>query len=353
MVIITVKQLAGKDCLIPGIKMLLLDFFLWYTWCVKEKTKKTWIILINILIGIAVLAGITALCVVYQRLTSSGDAFKTYVKSLSDYNNTPVLVFKQTDFYKYLIRGVKDPDSPHSDTLQVYLVKGTADFGFDLSQVSIDESKTNYLTRSITADFKSSSYFPVFADITIAEDDITEVETILPRPYTEEEAEEKALTAGIVGSGLGALLGGSAFSLFAFEPVSKITGTAAGSVIGAAAGGITSYLLTKNFLMNYKGSDKAAAERENLLNSAKPLIALELLGNSSGVSDEKSLREWEKSLIHGFETDIRNAVISFFKQFGWKHITVNISYPSVFDGMETSFSTDGFLNDQINDGEAE
>ena len=97
MVIITVKQLAGKDCLIPGIKMLLLDFFLWYTWCVKEKTKKTWIILINILIGIAVLAGITALCVVYQRLTSSGDAFKTYVKSLSDYNNTPVLVFKQTD----------------------------------------------------------------------------------------------------------------------------------------------------------------------------------------------------------------------------------------------------------------
>ena len=333
--------------------MLLFDFFLWYTCCVKEKTKKTWIILINILIGIAVLAAIIALCVVYQRLTSSGDAFKTYVKSLSDYNKTPVLVFKQTDFYKYLIRGVKDPDSLHSDTLQIYLVRGKADFGFDLSQITIDETKTNYLNRSLTVDFKSSSYFPVFADITIREDDIVEVETILPQPYTEDEAKEKAVTAGIVGGALGALLGGSAFSLFAVEPVSKITGSAAGSLIGAAAGGVTSYLLTKNFLMNYKGSDKAATERETLLNSAKPLIALELLGNSDEVSDERSLREWEKRLIKDFENDIREAVVSFFRQFGWKRITVNIFYPPVFAGIEGSFLPEDSFKDLTPEPEAE
>lgn len=312
----------------------------------KEKTKKTWLVITNILVSFAVLAVIITLCAIYQRLSSSNDAFQTYVKSVRDYNSSPVLVFKQTAFYKYLIRGVKDPSSLHSDALQIYLVRGEADFGFDLSQISINEAKTNYLTRSITVDFKSSSFFPVFADITIREDDITEVETIIPQPYTEDEAKEKALTAGIVGSGLGALLGGSAFSMVSIEPITKITGAAAGSVIGAAAGGITSYLLTKNFLINYKDGDKTATERENLLNSAKPLIALELLGNSDDVQDELSLREWESRLINDFEDEIKEAVISFFKQFGWKHITVNFTYPSLFPGKEGYTSGNTVVNQE-------
>lgn len=312
----------------------------------KEKTKKTWLVITNILVSFAVLAVIITLCAIYQRLSSSNDAFQTYVKSVRDYNSSPVLVFKQTAFYKYLIRGVKDPSSLHSDALQIYLVRGEADFGFDLSQISINEAKTNYLTRSITVDFKSSSFFPVFADITIREDDITEVETIIPQPYTEDEAKEKALTAGIVGGGLGALLGGSAFSMVSIEPITKITGAAAGSVIGAAAGGITSYLLTKNFLINYKGADKTATERETLLNSAKPLIALELLGNSDDVQDELSLREWESRLINDFEDEIKEAVISFFKQFGWKHITVNFTYPSLFPGKEGYTSGNTVVNQE-------
>ncbi len=299
----------------------------------KQK-KRVVPILINSVTAVLIVITCLVLCSIYQRLTSSGDAFNTYVESLRDYNKTPVLVFRQVDFYKYLVRGTKDPDSLHSDTLHIYLVRGKADFGFDLSQVSINESKTSYFRRSLTVDFTSSSYFPVFADITIREDDIFEVETILPAPYTEEEAKGKAMTAAVVGSGLGALLGGSTFSLFALEPVSKITGAAAGGLIGAAAGGISSYILTKNFFMQYKGSEKTGTEREALLDSAKPLIALELLGNSEDVHDELSLRQWEKNLIVDFEKELQESIASFFKQFGWKHITVNIVYPDVFKNME-------------------
>ncbi len=300
----------------------------------KSGKVRTGSLIINALIAVSVLALLLLLLSVYYKLNSSEDAFSTYVQSLGDYNKSPVLVFKQTDFYKYLVRGTEDPSSVHSDTLQIYLVKGRADFGFDMSQVSINKKKTSFLRRSLSVDFTSSSYFPVFADITIREDDIYEVETITGRPYTEEEAKEKASIAGVVGGSLGALMGGSIFSLFTADPISKLAGSASGALIGAGAGGISSYLLTKNYCMNYKGSQKTGTERETLLDSAKPLIAMELLGGSETVSDEKTLREWEKSLIKDFEEDLTISITSFFKQFGWKTITVNFTYPSSFASLE-------------------
>lgn len=318
---------------------------------IKARKISIWPIVLNTITALSVIVICIALCAAYQKLSSSDEAFKTYVQSLRDYNKTPVLVFRQTDFFKYLIRGTKDSGSKHSDMLQVYLVRGKADFGFDLSQAAIDQSKTSYLRRSLVVNFKSSSYFPVFADITIKEDDIVEVETIFPEPYTEEEATQKAVSAAVVGSGLGALLGGSAFSLFGLEPVSKLTGAAAGSLIGGAAGGIGSYLLTKNFYMQYKGTDKAGTEREMLLDSAKPLIALELLGGSEEVYDDLSLRAWERKLIKDFEKEIQESIASFFRQFGWKNITVTVQYPDIFNVIRDP-SSSGSLSVPSLQGEA-
>lgn len=258
-------------------------------------------------------------------LDSSKQAFEEYRNSLPNYNNSSVLVFKEVSFYKYIVFGKPTGTNEHLDSLRVYLFKGKADYGFDLSSVYFDDEKTDILQRRLVINFKSKSFFPVFVDVQIPAVGVKEISAIDPTPVSQLEAEKTAKAVGSLGGVAGSLFGGIIGSGFSMTPVQKIIGGVTGGVIGGAGLGIPSYLMTKNFLLEFEVSGITATDRENLIDSAKPLIALELLDGQETVIDEKSLEEWQQAIIEKYEQEIVKALTDFFKPFGWKKVEVNFT----------------------------
>jgi outer membrane lipoprotein SlyB len=268
---------------------------------------------------------IVLLFVVYHvfRMYSSKQVFDNYRASLPDYNHSKVLVFKEIDFYKYVVYGKPENTEKHLDFLEIYLLKGRAVFGFDFSNVQINNLKTNYANRILYVDYKSSTRFPVYVDISIPAENVSHVESITSMPVTQEEAEKAAKIAATVTGTAGALLGGFTGSKFSFNPVKKIAGGAIGAVAGGTALAASSYVMTKNLLLDFQAASSSVSDIDNLIESSKILIALELLGKLDSVSDPVSLKEWEKTIINEYSVELTKALESFFKPFGWKSVIVN------------------------------
>ena len=257
------------------------------------------------------------------RLYSSHAAFENYRSSLPDYNKSQVLVFKEIDFYKYIIHGKSEGTDKHLDFLDIYLVKGRADFGFDLSGLQIDTLKTDYAKRVLYLDYKYSTSFPVFVDVTIPAENISHVESVKSQPVTEEEAEKAAKIVAVLSGTAGSIFGGVIGSKFSFNPVKKIIGGTIGGIAGGAGLAAGSYIMTKNLLLDFTAASSSVSDIENLIESSKILIALELLGGLDSVSDTVSLKEWENMIISEYSSDLTKALENFFKPFGWKSLSVN------------------------------
>lgn len=278
-----------------------------------------WSIIVFLVLGVLFLA-----FVLVYKMDASKKIFDSYKASLPNYNESPVLVFKEVDFYKYLIRGKPVDTNAYLDELQIFLVKGKADFGFDLSCVSINEMKTNYVTRTLVLEHKSSSFFPIFVDVQIPSANIKEVKTILPQKVSEEEANKTAKTVGVLSAGAGGIFTGMAASkvssAFTLNPIKKLATGATVGILGGAGLGAASYVMTKNFLMELDLVGNLASQREIMLDNAKVLIALELLGDCNNVNTEAALEDWEKILVEKYQHELVITLEDFFKPFGWKNV---------------------------------
>lgn len=290
----------------------------------KEKKVSLWKIIKWTTIVLLTVSVLFLAFVLVYKMDASKKLFDTYKASLPNYNDSPVLVFKEVDFYKYLIRGKPVDTNAYLDELQVFLVKGKADFGFDLSCVNINEIKTNYVTRTLVLEHKSSSFFPIFVDVQIPSADIKEVKTIIPQRVSEDEANKTAKTVGVLTAGAGGIFSGMAASkvssAFTLNPIKKLATGATVGILGGAGLGAASYVMTKNFLMELDLAGNLATEREIMLEKAKVLIALELLGDSNTVNTETDLKEWEQMLVGKYENELKKALEEFFKPFGWKNV---------------------------------
>lgn len=278
-----------------------------------------WSVIVFLVLGVLFLA-----FVLVYKMDASKKIFDSYKASLPNYNESPVLVFKEVDFYKYLIRGKPVDTNAYLDELQIFLVKGKADFGFDLSCVSINEMKTNYVTRTLVLEHKSSSFFPIFVDVQIPSANIKEVKTILPQKVSEEEANKTAKTVGVLSAGAGGIFTGMAASkvssAFTLNPIKKLATGATVGILGGAGLGAASYVMTKNFLMELDLVGNLASQREIMLDNAKVLIALELLGDCNNVNTEAALEDWEKILVEKYQHELVITLEDFFKPFGWKNV---------------------------------
>lgn len=278
-----------------------------------------WSVIVFLVLGVLFLA-----FVLVFKMDASKKIFDSYKASLPNYNESPVLVFKEVDFYKYLIRGKPVDTNAYLDELQIFLVKGKADFGFDLSCVSINEMKTNYVTRTLVLEHKSSSFFPIFVDVQIPSANIKEVKTILPQKVSEEEANKTAKTVGVLSAGAGGIFTGMAASkvssAFTLNPIKKLATGATVGILGGAGLGAASYVMTKNFLMELDLVGNLASQREIMLDNAKVLIALELLGDCNNVNTEAALEDWEKILVEKYQHELVITLEDFFKPFGWKNV---------------------------------
>lgn len=278
-----------------------------------------WSVIVFLVLGVLFLA-----FVLVYKMDASKKVFDSYKASLPNYKESPVLVFKEVDFYKYLIRGKPVDTNAYLDELQIFLVKGKADFGFDLSCVSINEMKTNYVTRTLVLEHKSSSFFPIFVDVQIPSANIKEVKTILPQKVSEEEANKTAKTVGVLSAGAGGIFTGMAASkvssAFTLNPIKKLATGATVGILGGAGLGAASYVMTKNFLMELDLVGNLASQREIMLDNAKVLIALELLGDCNNVNTEAALEDWEKILVEKYQHELVITLEDFFKPFGWKNV---------------------------------
>ncbi len=291
----------------------------------KNLKRLLWVIFTVILLFI--------LCFVFYhvfRMYSSQQAFENYRSTLPDYNNTPVLVFKEIDFYKYIIHGKSANTDKHLDFLDIYLVKGRADFGFDLSSIKIDQLKTDYANRVLYVDYNYSTNFPVFVDVSIPAENVSHVESIESVPITQEEAQKAAQIVAALSGTAGTIFGGAVCSKFSFNPVKKIIGGTIGGIAGGAGLAASSYIMTKNLLLDFKASASSVSDIEQLIESSKILIALELLGGLDSVTDNKTLTEWENLIIQEYSLELTKALENFFKPFGWKTVNVNFIHDSVY-----------------------
>lgn len=273
-----------------------------------------------------------------QKDDLSFEMFAKYLEQKSKFQDSSILVYKNIDFYKYIIYGTKT-DDVHSDKLIVYLVKGSAHFGFDLSKIKIDKTLSDKKKGIIYASFESTSLMPLFVRVSIPESGIQEIETIQPQAYSEEEAKQIATTVAIVGSGLGGFAGGmlggeiASFGSSLFDggllpkPVEKITGSSIGAGLGAIATGITSYICTKNFLLNYKAEGYGFTEVQNILQASKGLIALELLEGANLIHTKEELFAWENAKRDEQEKEISKACTRLFQSLGWKEVHLSFQYP--------------------------
>lgn len=265
---------------------------------------------------------------IYQ-LDNSKKVFDTYKNQLPNYNDCPVLVFNSVDFFKYIIRGKPQGTNEYLDELEVYLVKGSADFGFDFSKITFDKQKTNIINRTLVINYYYDTYFPIFADIKINAEDVTLVKNILPQKISIEDANKTAkvvatVTGGISG-GTAALLGGKIGGMFALSPIKKVVSGLVPGIITTSVVAASSYVMTKNFLQEYSLPVSTVADREVLIENSKTLIALELLAqnNIHSAIDQITLNQWEQLIIDKYKSQIEAALQNFFNNYGWKTVTIN------------------------------
>lgn len=236
----------------------------------------------------------------------------------------PSLVFQRVAFSKYLVQGTISETDAHFAKLDVYLVRGTADIRFDLSLFSIDERATDWINRVLVLDCENEGDFLSDVDVYIEPSGVSLAESVAPREYTKEEMDslkqKAALVAGAAGAGTGALTGSvldqGTKGLLSKIPILGYSGGIS-TLVGAAAGGTlaagTAYLFTDNFIAALQGSAKKPAKTAELVQAAVPLIAREILGDTS---------EKRENLEHYYRIRFEKRMTAIAREFGWKALVI-------------------------------
>jgi len=237
--------------------------------------------------------------------------------------NNPKLVFKRADFYKYIIVGTSDEASKYFSKLDLYHVKGSADFQFDMSGLVIDEDKTDYVCKVLCLRYegKDGDKFPLEVDVNIAPEDIYPIpngET--PEPVSEKTAQTigkvaavpAALVGAVVGAKVGGLVGGSMVPFWG-----NIIGGGLGGLSGAGAAGYGTYVMTSNFFTGLRAKGLTLGQKDKIIESSKPLIALELMGGNFLSADS-----WAADVKKYYLGEFKATLCRLFGSYGWKEVKI-------------------------------
>jgi hypothetical protein len=241
---------------------------------------------------------------------------------------SPRLVFQKVSFNKYIAYGTPPDANSILAKLYVYHVKGDADFQFNLKNLEIDKKNTDYVSRHLVLIYKYADPYqlPIEVDVNISQTDIHKIEELEARPISEDEskmvAKAVAVPAGLAGTIVGAKIGG----IFKMPIGGNIVGGLIGAGVGGAAASTGAYVMTNQFLTGLQLRGNSLGEEEQILNSAKALIGMELTGGSMWNSEK-----WDVEIRQYYEKKLNNRLQEIFKAYGWE--TVKIEYPSFMDKM--------------------
>lgn len=245
-----------------------------------------------------------------NRIALSG-SYRTIVSSY------PSLVIERVKFSKYLVQGTVADVDPHFAKLDIWLVKGSADIQYDLSEFSLDAKKTDYLNKILCLSYHGKDPVRAVFDVNVNPADIRQVESIKPERYSEDEIKSMTQTVAIGAGATGALVGGavagsSSPSVASFIPVLSYAGGVR-RLVGAASGGAlaagTAWCFTDDFISALQGAGKGPVSVMDMIAAAEPLVAKELAGSG----------ENETSLRAAFESRLE----SIARSAGWNGVMVN------------------------------
>ncbi len=267
-----------------------------------------------------VLAGLAAIksLVSQRRLERS---FSEFTRS------SPTLVIKRVGFSKYLARGSLPDADPHFASLDVFLIRGTADIQYDLSQFRVDRKRTNYLTRTLALEYAGKRRLLVDADIHVEPDGITLVESIDPRDFTQAELDRASAfasaPAGIAGALIGGAAGSSASGAIPFMKYSgglgSVLGGAAGALAGGAAGAGGAWLFTDKLLTGLQRGRTRELSMMELIASAKPLIGMELV-----CGEALEGPDWERETENRYREEFAARMTELAPAFGWRRVVLDL-----------------------------
>jgi hypothetical protein len=248
----------------------------------------------RVTIALGAVALVLALFIMACGLVNRIQLRESYRKIASAY---PQFVVQRIRFSKYLVQGTLPDNDPHFAKLDIWLVRGSADVQFDLSDFSVDKRRTDYLNRVLFLSYGKNDAFRENIAISINPADIRQVESIKPQEYTEKELKKFASNAALVTGAAGAIAGGLAASktgateprtglgsiaqsaLAKIVPVTKYAGGIK-TLLGAAAGGAlaagTAYCFTDNFVSALQSTARERVSAMDMIAAAKPLVTAEL-----------------------------------------------------------------------------
>ena len=237
--------------------------------------------------------------------------------------NNPKLVFKRASFYKYIIVGTPDDASSYFKKLDFYHVKGSADFQFDMSRLVIDEEKTNRICKVLCLRYVGDDghKFPLEVDVNINPADIYPIPMEeMPKPVSKDTAKKIAKVAAVPAGLLGGILGGKVGSSIGGSIVpfwGKIIGGTLGSLTGAGAAGYGTYVMTSNFFTGLHAKGLTLGQKDMIIESSKPLVALELMGGNF-LSGDSWADDVKKHYIDEFEATLQR----LFRAYGWEKVKI-------------------------------
>ena len=240
---------------------------------------------------------------------------------------SPTLVIKRVGFSKYLARGSLPGADPHFANLDVFLIRGTADIQYDLSQFRVNRKRTNYFTRTLALEYAGKERLLVDADIHVEPDGITLVESIDPVEFTKAELDSAsafaAAPAGIAGALIGGTAGSAASGAIPFMKYSgglgSVLGGAAGALAGGAAGAGSAWLFTDKLLTSLQQGRTRELSMMELIASAKPLIGMELV-----CGEALDGPDWEREVERRYREEFAARMTELAPAFGWRRVVLDM-----------------------------
>lgn len=236
--------------------------------------------------------------------------------TLEGLKKTNKLVIKQIQFSKYLIAGTPQGTNTLLDKLNIFLVSGSADIQFSLSDIEIGDA-TSPATHKL--ELLVPNFFPQVV-VEIDPERTYLAKTVAPEAVRGKMAETVAKGAGIVGGAAGSVVSaklGSVLGSSMGGPIGKFVGGFLGAAGGGAAAGYQTYVATKNFLTGLKLATNSTGDQEQLLNAALPLIRLELMG--AGFFEKE---KWENSLREYYRGELEMRLRQILQTLGWAEVNI-------------------------------
>lgn len=310
----------------------------------KEKSiNKLHLILLTASALLIILAVFAYIAVRNERESRSAGSVERFI------NQTPKFVFKEIKFCKYVAYGKPDGTNEWFDKLDIFHISGKAELYIEMKNLTVDTANTDYSSKKLSLVFNSPTKVPIGIDIDIPDSSIVNVETIIPRRVSAEEAKMAAENVSVVTEYIGMFLGGylglkggemvggaigDAVSTVVKHPIVKFMGGKIGNIVGGGLGAVLGavegskfgkeygYLLTENLLTDFHVAEgHTAADKEMILQNAKQLIAIELAGGN--MLEDTNFSE---SMQKYYEEECRKSIVIAMKGLGWDEVNIEFKY---------------------------